>query len=42
VWTKYKGIDPETSAFGAANFGTSDFLTQPPLRFYTVRINLGF
>lgn len=42
VWTKYNGIDPETSAFGAANFGTSDFLTQPPLRFYTLRINLGF
>ncbi len=42
VWTKYKGIDPEASAFGGgANFGASDFLTQPPLRFWTVRFNLG-
>lgn len=42
VWTKYKGTDPEASAFGGgANFGASDFLTQPPLRFWTLRINLG-
>jgi len=25
-----------------SNFGTSDFLTQPPLRMFSARINIGF
>jgi TonB-linked SusC/RagA family outer membrane protein len=49
TWTKYKGFDPEinsllstgsnTTGYG---FNVSDFLTQPPYRTWTLRIDLGF
>ncbi|RMH18178.1 MAG: TonB-dependent receptor, partial [Gemmatimonadetes bacterium] len=43
VWTDYTGIDPEVNFAGAGdNFGTTDFLTQPPLRYWTARVNLSF
>jgi TonB-linked SusC/RagA family outer membrane protein len=42
LWTKYNGVDPEANNFGQANFATSDFLTQPPVRYWTARVNLGF
>jgi hypothetical protein len=42
TWTKYKGFDPELNSSAAANFSTSDFLTVPPLRLYTVRIDVTF
>ena len=40
LWTKYKGIDPE-STYGNGNI-PRDFLTQPPLTNYTLRLNLGY
>lgn len=42
TWTKYKGLDPEVNGVGQANFATDDFLTQPQVRYYTVRLNLTF
>jgi len=40
VWTKYKGIDPESN-YGQTDVPT-DFQTAPPPSYYTVRVNLGF
>ena len=43
TWTDYTGVDPELNMGGAGtNFGTSDFLTQPPLRYWTARLTLNF
>jgi len=39
LWTKFSGIDPESS-YGQGDV-PQDFLTQAPLSFYTVRINVG-
>ena len=41
-WTNYKGFDPEVNSQTAGNFGTSDFLTQPPLRMWSARLSLSF
>jgi TonB-dependent starch-binding outer membrane protein SusC len=41
TWTSYTGMDPEVNFAGQANFGTADFLTQPPVRFFTARVNVG-
>lgn len=43
TWTDYSGLDPEINDNGSStNFGFRDFLTQPPIRTWTVRLNLGF
>jgi outer membrane receptor protein involved in Fe transport len=43
TWTDYSGMDPEINSAGAGdNFGISEFLTQPPLRYWTVRFSFGF
>jgi TonB-linked SusC/RagA family outer membrane protein len=42
TWTDYKGFDPEVNSQPGSNFGTSDFLTQPPLRMFTARLSIGF
>ena len=42
TWTDYKGFDPEVNSQPGSNFGTSDFLTQPPLRIWTARLSLAF
>jgi TonB-linked SusC/RagA family outer membrane protein len=42
TWTKYKGLDPEINEQGGANFGTDEFLSQPHVRYYTVRLDLGW
>jgi TonB-linked SusC/RagA family outer membrane protein len=42
TWTKYKGIDPEVNENGGANFSTDEFLSQPHVRYYTVRLDLGW
>jgi hypothetical protein len=42
TWTKYSGLDPEVNFDGQANFSTGDFLTQPQVRYYTMRLNLTF
>jgi TonB-dependent starch-binding outer membrane protein SusC len=42
TWTDYSGIDPELNSGGQANFSTFDFLGQPPVRTWTVRLDVGF
>jgi hypothetical protein len=42
TWTKYTGLDPELNAGAQANFTTADFLTAPQVRYFTVRLALGF
>ena len=42
TWTSYSGFDPEVNSNSGANFTTSDFLAQPPVRTVTVRLNANF
>lgn len=42
VWTNYSGLDPEINQAGQSNFGATDFMTQPPVRYFTARVNLSF
>jgi outer membrane receptor protein involved in Fe transport len=39
--TGYKGIDPELNGNGQSDLPI-DFLTQPPVTYWTLRVNLGF
>lgn len=41
TWTKYTGLDPEIN-FTQSNFNSADFLSQPPVRYYTARVNINF
>lgn len=41
TWTAYSGIDPEVNGGGQSD-APIDFLTQPPVTFWTLRVNLGF
>jgi TonB-linked SusC/RagA family outer membrane protein len=40
TWTKYKGLDPEINENGGLQFSTDEFLSQPPVRTYTVRMDV--
>jgi TonB-dependent starch-binding outer membrane protein SusC len=43
TWTDYSGIDPEVNTNGSgANFNTAEFLSQPPVRYWTARIDVNF
>jgi TonB-linked SusC/RagA family outer membrane protein len=43
TWTDYTGIDPETvEGGGSVNFNQSEFNTQPPVRYFMVRLNFNF
>ncbi len=42
TWSHYPGFDPEINGQGQANFGTRDFLTQPPIHYWIARINVSF
>ncbi|HSH45162.1 MAG TPA: TonB-dependent receptor, partial [Longimicrobiales bacterium] len=42
TWTDYSGLDPELNSGGQSNFSTYEFLGQPPIRTWTVRLNVGF
>lgn len=42
TWTNYTGFDPEVNSTAAANFSTSDFLTLPPTRTWTARVNVTY
>ena len=44
LWTitDYSGVDPEVNGFGQSNFSSTDFESQPQVRYYTVRFNFGF
>jgi TonB-dependent starch-binding outer membrane protein SusC len=41
VWTPYKGIDPEINTSNT-DFTDSEFLTQPPVRYWTGRLDITF
>jgi len=40
--TAYRGLDPEVNQNGQANFATADFLSQPPVRRWTARLDFNF
>jgi TonB-linked SusC/RagA family outer membrane protein len=42
TWTKYDGVDPETSLSGPANGQGMDFFNNPGIKNYGVRLNVGF
>ena len=42
VWTDYSGFDPELNFNGTSNYSTADFLTQPPVRYFTARVSLNW
>ena len=51
TWTDYSGVDPEVNGQGQSSqsqgfnrndFFVRDFVTQPTVRYWTVRVNLGF
>jgi len=42
IWTDYSGLDPEISSTGQSNFATEEFLSQPPVRSWRVRLNISF
>ena len=45
TWTGYTGVDPELNGAGQTafnGFGVQDFLTQPQVRTFLVRVSLGF
>lgn len=42
LWTGYSGLDPEISSTGQSNFTVSEFLSQPPVRMWTARVNVSF
>ena len=42
-WTKYPGIDPEANSnVGNTGGGNNDFFSPPALRYWILRVNLGF
>jgi TonB-linked SusC/RagA family outer membrane protein len=43
TWTEYSGIDPEVNYSGSgSNFNSAEFLSQPPVRYWTARIDVNF
>jgi TonB-linked SusC/RagA family outer membrane protein len=42
VWTPYSGVDPEGSAGNSDSRGNEEYFITPPLRYYTIRLNLNF
>lgn len=42
TWTKFTGLDPETTFNGADNYTNTNFFTQPLLEYWTGRIDISF
>jgi hypothetical protein len=43
TWTDYSGLDPEVNeAAASTNFSTDEFNTQPQVRYFTARLNVGW
>lgn len=42
TWTNFGGLDPDINASPGTNFTSQEFLTLPPTRNWTARINVGF
>jgi len=41
IWTKYDGVDPETSLNGPANGQGMDYFNNPGTKSYGIRLSLG-
>ncbi|MFI5135897.1 MAG: TonB-dependent receptor domain-containing protein, partial [Chitinophagales bacterium] len=41
LWTKYDGVDPETSLIGPANGQGLDYFNNPSIKSYGIRLNIG-
>lgn len=42
VWTKYSGVDPETTTSNSDDTGNEEYFSTPPLRTFTFRVNFTF
>ncbi|MET0399776.1 MAG: SusC/RagA family TonB-linked outer membrane protein [Longimicrobiaceae bacterium] len=46
TWTDYTGFDPEVNGYGVfsgnGGFSNYEYYTQPPLRYYTARVDVNF
>lgn len=42
VWTPYTGVDPEATVGNGDERGNEEYFSTPPLRYFTVRLNLSF
>jgi hypothetical protein len=42
LWTNYEGYDPEVVSAAGDRYNRDDFFTEPPVRRWTVRLNLTF
>lgn len=42
LWTKYDGVDPETSLAGPANAQGLDYFNNPGTKSYGIRLSVGF
>ncbi|MBC7896374.1 MAG: SusC/RagA family TonB-linked outer membrane protein [Cytophagaceae bacterium] len=42
IWTDYTGFDPEVNSNATALFSSADFLAQPPVRYFVLRLNANF
>jgi hypothetical protein len=42
VWTRYTGVDPEMTVGNGDSRGSEEYFGTPPLRYFTVRLNLNF
>lgn len=42
VWTPYSGVDPEATVGNGDQRGNEEYFSTPPLRYFTVRLNLAF
>ena len=42
TWTDFGGLDPELNATGQSNFQQTEFFTQGPPRYWTLRLGIDF
>jgi hypothetical protein len=42
TWTDYSGLDPEISGSGPLGLGQAEAYGQPPVRYFSVRLNVGW
>lgn len=42
IWTDYTGFDPEVNSNATTLFSSADFLAQPPVRYFVMRLNANF
>ena len=42
IWTPYTGVDPEATVGNGDQRGNEEYFSTPPLRYFTIRLNLNF